>query len=194
MAIKFLVKRDVNAHMCARARARLSAGLRNFLDPRPGFDNTQSVTSTLRARLAPAAGHEVGALHRCIEPRNAPVIGKQLASAGYAIRNEECALVSKKEVPDEKSRKRPVDFSIPGSNVNASSSKRQQEEHEEGRGGQTMSDQTQEPVAAQEEEEAKSKRKSDAATSTAEGHWAKTRLKTDFLTIAKGSKRMKEQK
>lgn len=56
-----------------------------------------------------------------------------------------------------------------------------------------MSDHPQEHVAAQ-EDEAKVKEKSEAATSTAEGRWAKTRLKTDFLHIAKGSKRMKEQK
>lgn len=56
-----------------------------------------------------------------------------------------------------------------------------------------MSDHPQEHVAAQ-DEEAKAKPKSDAATSTAEARWAKTRLKTDFLHIAKGSKRLKEQK
>ncbi|MCK6474585.1 MAG: hypothetical protein L6R28_22940 [Planctomycetes bacterium] len=56
-----------------------------------------------------------------------------------------------------------------------------------------MSDHPQEHVAAQ-GEEPKAKEKPDAATSTAEGRWAKTRLKTDFLHIAKGSKRMKEQK
>lgn len=95
--------------------------------------------------------------------------------------------MSKKEVPGEKSRKRPVDFSIPESNVNSQS--KQGEE----RGGPTMSDHPQEHVAAQ-GEEPKAKEKPDAATSTAEGRWAKTRLKTDFLHIAKGSKRMKEQK